>query len=69
MKIIKRDYVYTSDCVDADTVLRLLPSWIKYYNEEAPYLGLEMISPVENLLNSRFLNDPLKCATFAVIFE
>ena len=44
---IKRDYVYTSDCVDAETVLKLLPDWIKDYNEKAPHSGLGMMSPVE----------------------
>ena len=44
---IKRDYVYTSDCFDADTVLKMLPEWIKDYNEKAPHSGLGMLSPVE----------------------
>jgi putative transposase len=45
--IIKRDYVYTSDCFDAATVLRLLPKWIEDYNYKAPHSGLGMLSPVE----------------------
>lgn len=44
---IKRDYVYTSDCFDADTVLEMLPGWFKDYNEEAPHSGLGMMSPLE----------------------
>lgn len=44
---IKRDYVYTNDCFDADTVLEMLPIWFKDYNEEAPHSGLGMMSPVE----------------------
>jgi putative transposase len=44
---IKRDYVYTSDCFDADTVLRMLPQWIEDYNFKAPHSGLGMLSPVE----------------------
>ena len=44
---IKRDYVYTSDCLDAETVLKLLPDWFKDYNEEAPHSGLGMMSPIE----------------------
>jgi putative transposase len=44
---IKRDYVYTSDCHSADTVLRMLPSWFSDYNQEAPHSGLGMMSPVE----------------------
>ena len=44
---IKRDYVYTSDCFDADTVLKMLPGWIEDYNYKAPHSGLGMLSPVE----------------------
>jgi putative transposase len=44
---IKRDYVYTSDCFDAKTVLKLLPQWIADYNEVAPHSGLKMMSPKE----------------------
>jgi putative transposase len=44
---LKRDYIYTNDCFDADTVLEMLPGWIKDYNEEAPHSGLGMMSPVE----------------------
>ncbi len=43
---IKRDYVYTSDCYDAKTVMNLLSQWIKNYNEEAPHSGLKMMSPL-----------------------
>ena len=44
---IKRDYVYTSDCVNAKTTLRMLKGWIKDYNEKAPHSGLGMMSPLE----------------------
>jgi putative transposase len=44
---LKRDYVYTSDCFDADAVLKMLPEWFKDYNEEAPHSGLGMMSPLE----------------------
>ena len=44
---LKRDYVYTSDCFDADAVLEMLPGWFKDYNEEAPHSGLGMMSPLE----------------------
>jgi putative transposase len=47
VKTIKRDYVYTSDCVDPDTVLAMLPSWFKDYNENAPHSALAMLSPME----------------------
>jgi len=45
VKTIKRDYVYVSDCKDADTVLALLPQWFKDYNENAPHSALGMLSP------------------------
>ena len=44
---IKRDYVYTSDCRDAQTVMKLFKKWIKDYNNVAPHSGLGMKSPVE----------------------
>ena len=44
---IKRDYVYTSDCVDSKTTLKMIEGWFKDYNEEAPHSGLGMMSPVE----------------------
>jgi putative transposase len=44
---MKRDYVYTSDCFDADEVLKMLPVWFKDYNEEASHSGLGMMSPIE----------------------
>lgn len=43
----KRDYVYTSDCYDADTTLKMLPKWYRDYNENAPHSALGMKSPVE----------------------
>jgi len=50
---LKRDYVYTNDCFDADTVLGMLPGWIEDYNNIAPHSGLGMKSPAEyrNLTN------------------
>ena len=44
---IKRDYVYTSDCKDAQTVMNLFKKWIKDYNNVAPHSGLGMKSPIE----------------------
>lgn len=44
---IKRDYVYTSDCIDAKTTLKMLANWIKDYNEIARHSGLGMMSPME----------------------
>ena len=44
---IQRDYVYTSDCRDALTVMKLLKKWIGYYNNVAPHSGLGMKSPLE----------------------
>jgi putative transposase len=44
---IKRDYVYTSDCVDAKATLKMISGWFKDYNEVAPHSGLGMMSPLE----------------------
>lgn len=44
---LKRDYVYTNDCFDADAVLEMLPGWIEDYNNIAPHSGLGMQSPKE----------------------
>ena len=43
---IKRYYIYTSDCKDVQTVMKLMKKWIKDYNI-APHSGLGMKSPVE----------------------
>ena len=47
VKTIKRDYVYVSDCDNAQNVQRMLKKWIFDYNNEAPHSGLGMKSPVE----------------------
>jgi len=47
VKTIKRDYVYQSDCVDPETVLKMIPGWFKDYNEVAPHSALGMLSPLE----------------------
>lgn len=52
---IKRDYVYTSDCLSPKEVEKLLPKWIKDYNEEAPHSGLGMMSPREYIESRRNL--------------
>lgn len=49
VKTIKRDYVYCSDCFDAKTTIKLMKSWIKDYNENAPHSALGMQSPKEYL--------------------
>jgi len=33
VRIIKRDYVYVSDCVDSIAVIEMLPKWFDDYNE------------------------------------
>ena len=55
MKTIKRDYIYLADLPDADTVLRLIPTWIDDYNENQPHKGLKhaltpAIPPASNQL-------------------
>jgi putative transposase len=47
VKTIKRDYVYTSDCVSPDVVLEMISAWFKDYNECAPHSALGMLSPIE----------------------
>lgn len=47
VKMIKRDYVYTSDCYSAESVLEMLPGWIDDYNKVAPHSALGMLSPME----------------------
>ena len=47
VKTIKRDYVYTSDCIDPEVVMRLLPEWFKDCNEAAPHSAIGMLSPME----------------------
>ena len=44
---LKRDYVYVNDCVDAANVIKMIPEWIKDYNEEAPHSSLKMMTPHE----------------------
>jgi len=39
--------VETAFCDDAETVMRLLPSWLEDYNEVHPHKGLKMQSPRE----------------------
>ena len=43
----KRDYVYTHELPDGDTVLKMLPEWFGDYNGVAPHSGLGMKSPWE----------------------
>jgi len=53
---MKRDYVYTSDCYDADTVLKLLPGWFEDYNSQAPHSALKMMSPREFIDKNNCVN-------------
>jgi putative transposase len=47
VKTMKRDYVYTNDCVDPEAILKMIPEWFKDYNENAPHSALGMLSPLE----------------------
>ncbi len=47
VKTLRRDYVHLSHLDDAETVMRLLPSWLEDYNEVHPHKGLKMQSPRE----------------------
>ena len=50
VKILKRDYVYVSDCYSAQETMRLLEGWIKNYNTVAPHSGLGKRSTLDNPL-------------------
>jgi putative transposase len=47
VRTLKRDYVRVSPVPDAETVMRLLPSWITHYNEVHPHKALGYRSPRE----------------------
>jgi len=46
-RTIKRDYVRVSPVPDAETAMRLLPSWMAHYNEVHPHKALGYRSPRE----------------------
>jgi putative transposase len=47
VKTLKRDYVQVTPLPDAQTVLELIGSWFKDYNDNHPHSGLKMRSPRE----------------------
>ena len=47
VKTFKRDYVYTHELLDAESVIRQLPGWFEDYNQYAPHSGLKYHSPWE----------------------
>lgn len=47
VRTIKRDYVRVSPVPDAETAMRLLPSWMAHYNEVHPHKALGYRSPRE----------------------
>jgi putative transposase len=57
VKTIKRDYVYVSDCYDAQTVLNLMPKWIEDYNNNAPHSALKMKSPKQFRASHNLVED------------
>lgn len=46
-KALKRDFVFSNDRPDAETVRALLPGWCEDYNENTPHKALRMLSPCE----------------------
>lgn len=50
VKTIKRDYVYTNDCENAEKVISEISDWVEDYNSNAPHSALGMKSPREYLL-------------------
>jgi putative transposase len=53
---MKRDYVYTSDCYDADTVISMLAEWFEDYNSQTPHSALGMMSPREFIDKNNCVN-------------
>ena len=53
---IKRDYVYVSDCFDAESVLKMLPEWFEDYNTAAPHSALGIMSPRELIGKNNCVN-------------
>ena len=51
VKTIKRDYVYVSDCENAEVVLSMIEGWFEDYNKAAPHSALGMKSPIEYRLS------------------
>ena len=47
VRTIKRDYVRVSPVPDAETAMRLLPSWMTHYNKVHPHKALGYRSPRE----------------------
>jgi putative transposase len=47
VKTLKRDYVRITPLPDAETVMRLIGTWIDDYNENHPHSGLKWRSPRE----------------------
>lgn len=47
VRAIKRDYAVVASLPDAQTVIRLLPSWFDHYNEVHPHRALKYRSPRE----------------------
>ncbi|MDL2268338.1 IS3 family transposase [Desulfovibrio sp. OttesenSCG-928-G15] len=47
VKTFKRDYVFTHELSDAQSVLTRLAEWFEDYNEMAPHKALRMLSPRE----------------------
>lgn len=49
VKTMRSDYVYTSDCYDAKTILKHIPEWIDDYNKNAPHSELNIMCTAEIL--------------------
>ena len=49
VKTLRRDYARLAILPDAETAMRLLPSWIEDYNTVHPHSGLRFLSPREFL--------------------
>lgn len=59
VKTFKRDYVFTHELRDAQTVLAILADWFEDYNEKAPHKALRMLSPRQFIRKSQTCHCPV----------
>jgi transposase InsO family protein len=60
VKTFKRDYVHMNPFHDAETVLKMLPKWLRDYNEFHTHKGLKMKSPRESREYREYRRNQLK---------
>lgn len=53
MKTLKRDYVQVTPSPDAETILRLIGSWVADYNDNQPLRTKNALAPRVHCCSSR----------------